>query len=575
MPTSGLLALAQGQSPWKREALARARAGICLVHALSWVGRGASVWGDTTKMRPTFPRRCIRPALFVVLAITLGVLIVERSRDEGALELHEVSLGPPFQTPLVSVRHRPGREGGPVALLVHGYQCNKSMMLQLAKFLALNGIDSYVIDLPGHGASTDTYADAKAPQATAQALWHLIVRERIAKDRIALVGHSYGAMIVSFIGIADRGFHSHVLIGPGYVEGFTLDAPENVLILLAERDHSYVKEFAYRLLKEGTAGRGAAPSQLFGSYEGGDARLLEIVPDVAHVSLMWSAYVFDRTRAWIEETVGESAAAGGEARGRGGTARSLWIAALSIALATLVVFELAQRLPAARRNPARPLPARAYLILPLAAAGGVAVTRLFVPLMILGLHEGAVLASVLLNSGVAMVALAGFAMWRIRSLEARELPLELLLAVLAAIVVYASASLSVTPQFYYLTFSGFTRRALIFLILFLAFLPYFCVAEAFFRSIQTRFRSAYLGGAVSLAASLGFTFLVLASIRFLDPMLRRFVMPLVALILYAQFVGAVFHRRRQSWLAGGVFSSLLVAWGIAVGFLVTEVPHQE
>jgi pimeloyl-ACP methyl ester carboxylesterase len=508
-------------------------------------------------------------ALLLVCALGLAGLLAARSLDEQVLEIRESSLGPPFYTPLVSIEHRESRAGDPAALIVHGFQCNKSMMVQIAKFLAFNGIDAYLIDLPGHGASANSYTGQKALQATAQALSHLASAERIPKDRIAMVGHSYGAMIVSYFGIQDRDLHSHVLIGPGYIEGFTVDAPENVLILLAERDHEYVEEFSYHLLSDATGGELTGPSEFFGSHDRGDARLLEIVPGAAHVNLLWSEYVFDEAREWIESTLGESSTVSAERGAAAASTRSLLIAALAIVVATLVVFEIARQLPAATSDLGSRLPERGFLILPLALAAGVAVTRLFVPLEILRLREGDIVASAFLNTGAAMLVLAGISIGRFRPPSARDLFVAAFLALTAAAIVYAAVNLTVTPQFYHAAFSGLTRRALICLVLFAAFLPFFCISEAFFRSIQARFRNGYVGGSASLAASLVFFSVFMISIGFIDGTLRRFAIPLFGIIMYAQLVGAVFYHRLRSSVAGGVFSSLLTAWPISVGFLIT------
>jgi hypothetical protein len=215
------------------------------------------------------------------------------------------------------------------------------------------------------------------------------------------------------------------------------------------------------------------------------------------------------------------------------------------------------------------LPERGFLILPLALAAGVAVTRLFVPLEILRLREGDIVASAFLNTGAAMLVLARISIGRFRPPSARDLFVAAFLALTAAAIVYAAVNLTVTPQFYHAAFSGLTRRALICLVLFAAFLPFFCISEAFFRSIQARFRNGYVGGSASLAASLVFFSVFMISIGFIDGTLRRFAIPLFGIIMYAQLVGAVFYHRLRSSVAGGVFSSLLTAWVISVGFLIT------
>jgi pimeloyl-ACP methyl ester carboxylesterase len=521
-------------------------------------------------MRSIIHRRFAHLAPLLICALGLAVLLAARRLDEQVLEIRESSLGPPFHTPLVSIEHRDGRAGDSAALIVHGFQCNKSMMVQIAKFLAFNGIDAYLIDLPGHGASADAYTGEKALQATAQALWHLVSAKHIPKDRIAMVGHSYGAMILSYLGIRDRDLHSHVLIGPGYIEGFTVDAPENVLILLAERDHEYVQEFSYHLLNDATGGELTAHSEFFGSHERGDARLLEIVPGAAHVSLMWNAYVFDETRQWIANTLGKSSTLSSERNATRASNRSLLIAALAIVVATLVVFEITRLLPAATSGSESRLPKRGFLALPLALAAGVGATRLLAPLEALQLHEGDIVASAFLNTGVAMLVLTGISVGRVRLPPTRDLLVAILLALTAAAIVYAAVNVTVTPQFYHATFSGLTRRALICLVLFAAFLPFFCISEAFFRAIQARFRSGYVGGSVSLAASLVFFSAFLISIGFIDGMLRRFAIPLFGAVMYAQLVAAVFYHKLRSSVAGGVFSSLLMAWLICL-MLVEQV----
>ena len=66
------------------------------------------------------------------------------------------------------------------AVLFHGFQCNRIMMIELGRYLAHAGIHVFLFDFPGHGASTLEFVEDRIADQSAQAFKELSETYRIS-----------------------------------------------------------------------------------------------------------------------------------------------------------------------------------------------------------------------------------------------------------------------------------------------------------------------------------------------------------------------------------------------------------
>lgn len=122
-------------------------------------------------------------------------------------------------------KQRPGSNGAPLVVLVHGAWHGAWCWATLQAELDHHGIASIAVDLPGHGASTlplgDMYGDAQ----------HVVDVVRKFGRRVVLVGHSYGGAVVTEaahrLGAAGDSTVQHLV----YLTAFCLDEGESVMEL--------------------------------------------------------------------------------------------------------------------------------------------------------------------------------------------------------------------------------------------------------------------------------------------------------------------------------------------------------
>jgi pimeloyl-ACP methyl ester carboxylesterase len=433
----------------------------------------------------------------------------------------------------------------PAAFLVHGYQCNKSMMLQLAKYLALNGIDSYAIDLPGHGASPEPHVDERAPLVAAEALEYLVRHEGLREDRIVLIGHSYGANVLGRVALADPSYAASVFLGPGSTSGLTPGVPKDLFVLTAEHDYDFIVSASRSIMADATGGALAAP----GIWQGGTgrARLWRIVPGLGHVGLILSQPVFREVLNWIETSTGFVA------RPERTPATRESLALVLLVPAALAGMAMLWSSPAPTRAAGPML--RPFLILGCAWFTALLGLRHLIPLRFLHLREGEILASLIFIAGTLAAILDGV-LCRGAHLPSLRSALRGIPAALGAVaLLYLCAALLIERDFYHVAISP--GRGAVAVIIALAVHPFFAFCEGLFPS-----RGA------GRAIAVGFVYGVAAlSLCVLRCRLERFGPALFALGTACAVVGPVVARLAKNPAAAPAFSALTAGWILAVGFM--------
>src|SRR5690349_13308301 len=114
-------------------------------------------------------------------------------------EQNRALISEPYQlagrTPILRIRPASRlAETLPVKVLfIHGLSASKSAMRHMAGELAWWGCDCYLIDLPGHGDSTERFSFQAASSATDKAVRDLLLNG--ASAPLVVIGHSFGARV--------------------------------------------------------------------------------------------------------------------------------------------------------------------------------------------------------------------------------------------------------------------------------------------------------------------------------------------------------------------------------------------
>jgi pimeloyl-ACP methyl ester carboxylesterase len=132
----------------------------------------------------------------------------------------------------------PGAGPGPrpAVVLLHGLQANRDSMLPRAAVLARHGFAALALELRGHGASGGDYTtlgDREVDDVSA-ALAYLTTRQDVDAGRVALLGHSLGAIIALRTAaarpgiravVAESAFVSVAAVAPAVIRALSGRAP--------------------------------------------------------------------------------------------------------------------------------------------------------------------------------------------------------------------------------------------------------------------------------------------------------------------------------------------------------------
>jgi pimeloyl-ACP methyl ester carboxylesterase len=298
------------------------------------------------------------------------------------------------------------------AVVLHGLSANRRVMMYLGADLAGHGLRAYMLDLPGHGDSRDTFSFARAQQCVTSAVESLIRSGKIDPRTTILVGHSMGAAIA--IRMADRDpVLATIAISPAPMNP-PQRMPSNLLVFSAQFVLEPLKKEAKNL--EAAAGSDRTAPEDFAQKRAFD---LEYVSHATHTSLLLDRRVAHRSELWAMEALFPNIApetltlnldlATYETFGRGRRR----LAGAVLGLAGLLMFfplcaTMASRISrslSCRTEPQIPAPSRALVLLEgaVCALAGVLMLTLFIPLKFLHMYTGDYLASLLLICGVLLL----------------------------------------------------------------------------------------------------------------------------------------------------------------------------
>jgi pimeloyl-ACP methyl ester carboxylesterase len=503
-----------------------------------------------------------------MLVFTSFVVYLYKYEAEADLQIASFVTESSSHVPVISVRNRSASADAPSAFLVHGAQCNKSLMIQLAKYLALNGVNSYAIDLPGHGASTEVFSKERLHLAAEEALEYLIGREGLRANRTILIGHSLGAEIVGRLATDARNgpYAASVFLGPADVRGFSTHVPKNLLILSAERDYDYITRFSRAIMADATGGSVDRPERWSGDLTRNEARLWHVIPGVGHMGLIFSDDSFREVLRWVELSTGYHPR---EERQPPIMASALLVTLLILTaiLATLLInISRTPRLTLSRTESGSIL--RLLLILGYGFLGAFPLSYLILQHHFLRLSEGEVIAAFMFSVGLLASAL-DFAFCRGNHLpHPRRVIYGLPMALFVVVALYLIADIFITSEFFNLSFTwSKPDRVVAALILAVCLFPFFIVCEGVFEEIRQRVGNKTIGHMLAFAGTClfyGFPAYALILVGF---PLARFASALFLSGLFCACLGLFIRKISDNPSSVASFCAMFSAWIIAVSFI--------
>jgi pimeloyl-ACP methyl ester carboxylesterase len=218
------------------------------------------------------------------LAVTRGLTIIRQP-----------SLSPPLtiiKSPQEEQQHRP------LILIGHGFAGSELLMRGFALTLAHAGYTAVLWDFDGHGANPqplpqETQNDSlltNAEIALAEAADHGFGD----KDRVAILGHSMGSGVALSFGQQHPKTGATIAVSP-VGQPVTPELPRNLLLMAGSLETPFVRNAEQRLAEAG------GPD---GDLAVGTARKLVIVPNVEHISILFSPTAHATARDWLDATFG-------------------------------------------------------------------------------------------------------------------------------------------------------------------------------------------------------------------------------------------------------------------------------
>lgn len=186
----------------------------------------------------------------------------------------------------------------PGVLIAHGFAGSKQLMLGYGHVLAQAGYAVMLWDFDGHGANPTPLKRYETQCGLKVALQELQEQPEVdAKQRLALLGHSMGSSIVMTVGIRDSDrFAATIAVSPTGAS-VTPQAPRNLQLQAGSGEGRFV-ENAQRLLTQA----GGANANLIA----GTGRELVIVPNVEHITILFSDVSHQAALQWLDATFGRS-----------------------------------------------------------------------------------------------------------------------------------------------------------------------------------------------------------------------------------------------------------------------------
>jgi pimeloyl-ACP methyl ester carboxylesterase len=186
----------------------------------------------------------------------------------------------------------------PTVLIAHGFAGSSVLMRGFALTLAHAGYTTVSWDFDGHAAnpipldlsseSSDLVKNAESALAETE------TSGLIDPQRVAFLGHSMGSGVALTYGTIHPDTYATIAISP-VSKSVTPTLPHNLLLMAGGLESQFASNAEQLLAMAG--GQSA-------DFASGAARNLVIIPNVEHISILFSPTAHATARSWLEETFG-------------------------------------------------------------------------------------------------------------------------------------------------------------------------------------------------------------------------------------------------------------------------------
>jgi pimeloyl-ACP methyl ester carboxylesterase len=229
---------------------------------------------------------------FLMMAISIWQIAATQSGLD-VINLHTTNPPVTMITPLNAVP-----ASRPTILIAHGFAGSEVLMRGFALTLAHAGYTTVSWDFEGHGAnpnplvqsseSNDLLQNAQAALAEAE------TTGLIDTQLVAILGHSMGSGVALSYGITHPDTYATIAISP-VSQSVSPTLPHNLLLMAGSLEPQFVSS-AERLF----AMAGGQSNDL----AAGSAHKLVIIPNVEHISILFSPTAHSTSRSWLDATFG-------------------------------------------------------------------------------------------------------------------------------------------------------------------------------------------------------------------------------------------------------------------------------
>ncbi len=245
--------------------------------------------------------------------------------------------------------------GVPGVIIAHGFSGSTPFMLGFGQILARAGYGVMLLDFDGHGSARVRLDDNSLPRNLDAAYAALIAQPEIDPARVALLGHSMGSGAVMSAAIADaERYRATIAVSPTGAE-VSPQSPRNLLLMAGTLEPRFAANGRDLLARAGGANDDLA---------GGRGRAMVDVPNVEHITILFSGVAHQAALDWLNRTFDRPAATAAPDR------RVVWYVA-HLAGWLLLVTAAAPLFPAAAPAAVRRRAPWPWLGLPLGALAAV------------------------------------------------------------------------------------------------------------------------------------------------------------------------------------------------------------
>ena len=186
-----------------------------------------------------------------------------------------------------------GATGVPAVIIAHGFSGSTPFMLGFGQPLARAGYGVMLLDFDGHGSARARLDDGSLQRNLDAAYAALLAQPEIDPARVTLLGHSMGSGAVMSASIADTDrYRATVAVSPTGAD-VSADAPRNLLLMAGTLEPQFAANGRDLLARAGGSNDDLA---------GGRGRAMVDVPNVEHITILFSQTAHQAALDWLNRT---------------------------------------------------------------------------------------------------------------------------------------------------------------------------------------------------------------------------------------------------------------------------------